>query len=193
MRVQGGFGVFDEGVTRGLLRRSLLWRRGLDTPRLSRIHFPTDRIISVVPSWSWMAYTGGIDYFEPEFASFEWEDLRSPWSASKAGNQHASTDPTQPNIALNATACEYDLGAAMQGEGELVFDCPGGSAQPRTLCVVLGKAKGSVSPETQRNYVLVVALVRGLDREGNKVYERVGAGYLPGKCTAPSGVEISIH
>lgn len=42
MTVQGGFGVFDEGETKGTLRRSLLWHRGNDTPNLTRISFPPD-------------------------------------------------------------------------------------------------------------------------------------------------------
>ncbi|KAL1799029.1 hypothetical protein ACET3X_003066 [Alternaria dauci] len=190
MRVSGGFGVFDEGVTRGLLRRSLLWRRGIDTPSLSRIHFPPQSVVSAVPSWSWMAYTGGIDYLQPDFGCYEWEDLQSPWSPKTPTNV-SSTDYSMANIALEATAREYDLGAAVQGEGELIFDTPNGSAKPDTVCVVLGKAKGSPSPELQRHYILIIAAQRG--RAGSKIYERVGTGYLPGKCISPSGFKVKIH
>ncbi|CAO2649036.1 Nn.00g099850.m01.CDS01 [Neocucurbitaria sp. VM-36] len=192
MRVRGGFGIFDEGVTRGLLRRSLLWRRGIETPSLSRIHFPPESVVAVVPSWSWMAYTGGIDYLQPDFGSFEWEDLQSPWS-TQAPNNVSNTDPRTANITLNAKAREFDLGAAVQGEGELIFDNPGGSSQPKTLCVVLGKAKGSPSLETQRHYVLVVVMTGNRDRNGERMYERVGTGYLPGKCISPSGFSVSIQ
>jgi hypothetical protein len=191
MRVNGGFGVFDEGITRGLLRRSLLWRRGNDTLSLSRIRFPPESVVSYVPSWSWMAYTGGIDYLEPEFGSYEWEDLVSPWSANKPLN--VSTDPNNANIALVTTAREYDLGVAVPGEGELIFDTPGGSSQPKTLCVLLGKARGSPDPETQRHYILIVAATAEQDRSGSKLYERVGAGYLPGKCISPSCCSVTIH
>jgi hypothetical protein len=191
MRVNGGYGVFDEGLTRGLLRRSLLWRRGNDTFSLSRIHFPPESVVPYVPSWSWMAYTGGIDYLEPEFSSYEWEDLVSPWSAYRAPK--VSTDPQTANIALVATAREYDLGVAVPGEGELIFDTPGGSSQLNTLCVVLGKAKESLNPETQRHYILIVAATVKQDRTESKLYERVGAGYLPGKCISPSCCSITIH
>ena len=190
MRVSGGFGVFDEGVTRGLLRRSLLWRRGIDTPSLSRIHFPPQSVVSTVPSWSWMAYTGGIDYLQPDFGCYEWEDLQSPWSPKTPTNV-SSTDYNLANIALEAIAREYDLGAAVQGEGELIFDTPNGSAKPDTLCVVLGKAKGSPSPETQRHYILMIAAQRG--RAGSRVYERVGTGFLPGKCISSSGFKVKIQ
>ncbi|KAJ9148868.1 hypothetical protein NKR23_g4690 [Pleurostoma richardsiae] len=58
----GGYGVFDDG--RGLLHRSLLWRRGVDQPSLSRIVFPLGR--RSAPTWSWMGYNGGIDYFSDD-------------------------------------------------------------------------------------------------------------------------------
>ncbi|KAI4650401.1 hypothetical protein J4E93_002757 [Alternaria ventricosa] len=192
MRVKGGFGIFDEGVTRGLLRRSLLWRRGVDTPSLTRIHFPSYSVVSNVPSWSWMAYTGGIDYLQPEFNNFEWEDLQSPWSP-KAPDNVSSTDFNVANMALHATAREYDLGAAVQGEGDLIFDTPNGSARPETVCVVLGKARGSLSTQTQRHYVLIIAAIGRRDRTVKKVYERVGTGYLPGKCISPSGFSVMVH
>ncbi|CAN9349867.1 unnamed protein product [Alternaria alternata] len=193
MRVKGGFGMFDEGVNRGLLRRSLLWRRGTDTESLSRIHFPTENVVSKVPSWSWMAYTGGIDYLQPDFGSFEWEELQSPWS-SNAPKNVSSTDFHAANITLNATAREYDyLKAMVQGEGELILDVPNSSFVPQTLCVVLGKAKGCTSPETQRHYVLIITATKHSDRNGDKVYERVGTGFLPGKCISTSGFKVKIQ
>jgi hypothetical protein len=62
MAVKGGFGILYEDKTQGTLLRSLLWYRGGDpnTSSLTRIEFPDDRV--GVPSWSWMAYTGEIDY-----------------------------------------------------------------------------------------------------------------------------------
>jgi hypothetical protein len=139
-----------------------------------------------------MAYTGGIDYLQPDFGCYVWEDLQSPWSV-KAPNNVSSTDFNVANIALEVTAREFDLGAAIQGEGELIFDTPNGSAKLETLCVVLGKAKGSESPETQRHYILIVAATNKRERSGKEVYQRVGTGYLPGKCISPSGFKVKVH
>jgi hypothetical protein len=135
-----------------------------------------------------MAYTGGIDYLEPEFGDYEWEDLISPWSDDRTPD--VSPDPDTADIELVATAREYDLGVAVPGEGELIFDTPGD--QPKTLCVVLGKARGSWNAESQRHYFLVVAAA-GQNRSGAKVYERVGVGYLPGKCISPRNCSIFIQ
>jgi hypothetical protein len=133
----------------------------------------------------------GIDYLEREFDNDEWEDLVSPWSSNRTPS--VSTDPQTSDIALVARAREYDLGVAVPGEGELIFDTPGGSSQPETLCVVLGKARGSSDPDSQTHYILIVAATAKQDRGESKLYQRVGAGYLPGKCISPSDCSITIH
>jgi hypothetical protein len=76
-----------------------------------------------------MAYTGGIDYLQSDFGNFDWEDLQFPCS-SEAPTSISSTDPHATNMVLVATAREVDLGATVQGEGELIFDTPRGSTQP---------------------------------------------------------------
>ncbi|KAK4104408.1 hypothetical protein N658DRAFT_419247 [Parathielavia hyrcaniae] len=177
----GGFGVLDEGDRkRGLLRRSLLWYRDPGTPRLQRIVFPAHRAISAVPSWSWMAYTGGIDYITPDFNHVEWADVQSPWSGG--------SDPAGNN-ALVAEANEYDASRAKLGEAMLIFDIPE-QASPTGTCVVLGKHKGSLL----RSYVLLVREKGHRDQDGRKIFERVGAGYLPpSRCVGGQTEKVAIY
>lgn len=183
IRVQGGFGILDAGKTRGLLRRTLLWRRGTDTNTMSRIEFPQDR--ARVPSWSWMAHTGGIDYLDVGFGAYDWEDIESPsWPPLGAGHDAKV-------MALTATARIYDLGAATQEEFELTFDNPGKPLPHRSLCVVMGKAKGRSLPDEQRNCLLIITPVVG--QNGKVVYERIGAGFLPGKCISPKFETVHIY
>lgn len=189
MEVQGGFGVFDGGVTRGLLRRSLLWCRGSDIASLSRIEFPVDRI--KVPSWSWMAYTGGIDYLDLDFGNFDWEDIQSPWSDTTYSTTRIDTRPA--NIALTVTAREYDLGAAKEDEGQLVFDDPKTIEQRKTICVVMGKEKGRLPQEQKKHGVLIIAPIVDMHHSGREVYERVGVGHVPGKCIGAVGREVHIY
>lgn len=212
---RGDFGVFvskkpKEKGERGLLRRSLLWHRGSDTKSLSRIHFPPDRVISTVPSWSWMAYVekheigtgngqakpvvyiGGIDYLKPDFDGIDWEDLRSPWADE--ANGIPQTAVCGGNIALTAKVREYlYMPSNQDNDGLLVFDNPGGSAQRKTSCVVLGIQKGSMAVKEKRHYLLLVTPTAAVDRNGKKAYERVGAGYLPGSCIEPGGEMVEIH
>ncbi|KAF2267247.1 hypothetical protein CC78DRAFT_593772, partial [Lojkania enalia] len=69
----GGFGVFNS-----FFHQSLLWRRGEDEICLKRIEGRS------IPTWSWMAHTGGIDYIQAPFMGVDWNvsrsKLRSPWN-----------------------------------------------------------------------------------------------------------------
>ncbi len=188
---RGGFGVLDEGAgKKGLLRRSLLWHRAAETPRLDRIVFPADGAIAVVPSWSWMAYTGAIDYFELEFGQVAWEVLQSPWSGSGGPGlvRAVQSDARGGGIALVGYAREYDPIKAGPGEAKLVLDATGLSGQQKMRCVVLGTSKGPV----QTNYVMLVQETTKRDRDGSKIYERVGAGFLPPNCIGERGDSITI-
>ena len=176
MNVKGGFGMFQAASTKGLLCRSLLWHRGSDTPSLSRIPRIT------VPSWSWMAYAGGkdatgkdyaggINYFKLKFKGFDWEDFESPWSRSKKD---------EADYTLIAKVRGFTRSPARTGEDHLVFDTPAHKGRYNAKCVVLGIQRGTSSLNDKRHYVLVVA--DRFDDKNGRVYERVGAGYLPGRC-----------
>jgi len=226
LKTLGGFGVFDEGVKKkGLLRRSLLWHRAeSETKTMKRIKFPAARhAISIVPSWSWMAYSGAIEYITPVFGSVDWEDLESPWyggvahppassngvltvkgalqstGTRSATNYQVQTDGQRGKIALVGEAREYNPfqdtrhdsdktikpnAEGVEPEMMIVFDTPPATSQSdpqkNTLCVVLGKQKGGLNREQRRYYVI---LVRPQSERymGQKLYDRVGAGYLPGR------------
>src|SRR3569833_3463149 len=62
------------GVMQKFLGQSLLWRRSSDDT-LERIQFRSNA--PPVPSWSWMAYTGGINYFDVP-SDVDW-DLHMEW------------------------------------------------------------------------------------------------------------------
>jgi hypothetical protein len=198
MKAKGSFGVFDEGGARGLLRRSLLWHRGSDTQSLTRIKFPTNRSASAIPSWSWMAYTGAIDYLKLDFGGCKWMDIGTPWSGS--ADKVARTEDHASSIALTGEAKTYEYrpkdfnpNAAVQHEGLLLFDSPGGSEKLRTMCVVLGIEQGPKPLAERMHYLILIKPSNALVPESNKIYERVGAGYLPGKCIKPNGFKVIIH
>lgn len=202
--VRGGFGVFDEGSQlvqgkrdRGLLRRSLLWRRGVDTPRLTRVQFLSSHTASKVPSWSWMAYSGGIDYINPPFGLMDWNEIESPWSVGgRHGGGGVLTDTRGGNISLMATAQAYKQDFSLRihsDECEIVLDSPGASDQASFKCVVLGKKKGRASLEDKVHYVLIIKEIAERHRDGSRVYERVGVGSLPGRCIDPAESRVHIQ
>ncbi|KAL1868946.1 hypothetical protein Daus18300_005782 [Diaporthe australafricana] len=185
---EGGFGLFDEGpVLRGHLRRSLLWRRGEDVERLEPIGFPGTS--ESPPSWSWMAYTGGIDYLEPVFDKTSWKPLASPWT--RPGWADAPTKPLREGggLTLEGMAERFDLTRARGlDEALLVFDRPEEANSPLLHCVVLGASGGDADG---RRYVLVVTPMSEI--EGNfATWARVGAGYLTARCLERNQTRIVI-
>lgn len=182
MAVKGGFGILYEDKIQGTLPRSLLWHRGGATPSLSRIKFPESRVS--VPSWSWMAYTGEIDYLSLDFGKIEWENIESPWSRS---------EDSEGNNTLAARAQGYNQEATSKSQINLIFDTPANAEQHKTMCVVLGVQKASIPLGDKRHYVLLVTPTKIPEDNGSTVFERVGVGYLPGKCIVTEPLPANIR
>ncbi|EYB26011.1 hypothetical protein FG05_02152 [Fusarium graminearum] len=188
LQVQGGFGVFfedsDTGRRRGLLRRSLLWRRADETKELSRIQFCPSPSDTRVPSWSWMAYTGSIEYISAEFGGTEWETVQTQWDSD--------SNKTDDSV-LIAEAFDYTISdensTASDNDSTLTFDSSSGLSEGVTKCVVLGKQKGTQQDQEKIHYVL---LVRTKPNLGQAIYERVGAGRLRGKWIGENGEKVRI-
>lgn len=185
---KGGFGIFDDGDKdkheRGLFHRSLLWRHG-DELELENGLRPIDftgRDFHV-PSWSWMAYKGGIDYTTPEGGTAEWEmnDITEPWTRGSASATISA--PQSGVIAISATVRNFQVANRRPDEVKLFYDTERrkGSDGQRAQCVVVAKNKVGRSEGLKRYYVLLVALKIADNGRGRRVYQRIGAGYMLGK------------
>jgi hypothetical protein len=187
----GGFGIFDEDRSGqgGLLRRSLLWYRS-QSAELVKIKFLPSSTIAV-PSWSWMAYIGEIDYLKLEFGNMDWKEIQSPWSDN--GRKSLPTDSRSGNIALIGEVRDIAPDAAGERAGKIYFDVPGVSRMSQSQCVVLGVEQRNLPESLKLHYFILVAptSARGSDR--SKAYERIGAGYLPGRCISSQGRRMEIH
>lgn len=175
MGVEGDFGILDDRRNKGLLRRSLLWRRGANTGRLKSIVFPEGR--EQVPSWSWMSRSGGIDYIKLEWDSFDWQDITSPWASPPASNVFAAK--------MRAT----DRWSEEEIRNGIVFDDPADdlakSDYSLLKTIVLGIEKGSFQIGDRRHYVLAIIPKTPSDSSEDPLYVRIGAGYVLGKCLDP--------
>ncbi|KAJ8117109.1 hypothetical protein OPT61_g1616 [Boeremia exigua] len=181
----GGYGIFDDGSKSdgGLFHRSLLWRRGEeqgDPPELVKIVFPQERNIRV-PSWSWMAYVGSIDYADPPFQSAEWEtkDIIPPWTQRNRSTGAASHDGI---TSISATVREYEVAEWRPNEVKLVFDQKrtSNSDQERGYCVVVARSNERGSDKQRRYYVLLLVPTQERGR-AEQAFRRVGAGFMAGK------------
>jgi hypothetical protein len=185
---KGGYGIFDDGPGNGLFHRSLLWQRGEDEPLpgLSAIVFPPENNVSV-PTWSWMAYKGGIDYLDPVFEKTDWEkaDIHPPWTRGNATTGAAETTPRDASIELVAVARDYNVAGSRIDEAKLIYDTDRNrSDESRVQCVVVAKSKDGRTDSEKRHYVLIVALTKLKGAGGDKICRRVGAGYMLGKYIA---------
>jgi hypothetical protein len=200
---KGGFGIFDDGPGNGLFHRSLLWQRAeLDEeekllPWLSPIVFPIESRVSI-PSWSWMAYAGGIDYLDPIFEKTDWEkaDIHPPWTRGNEAGRAAETTQHDAGIELIATARDYNVARSRPGDFKLLYDTElNRSDGSKVKCVVVARSKEAGSMRERKHYVLLIVSTALTGNGGDKVYRRVGSGHMLGKYIAldQPGTPVRIH
>ncbi|KAI0022818.1 HET-domain-containing protein [Xylariomycetidae sp. FL0641] len=181
---EGDFGVFKR-----YLQRSLLWKREGDGS-LSPIQYPDERAI---PSWSWMAYAGGIAYAEAPFGGVDWNENTCVDFETDPLRHATRMRAQKPSPEIIAEVRDFNTGDQTSEIRELLtFDEIGIKDIASLRCVVLGvDKKDNRQSREPTHYVLVVEL---LSTERLGVYRRVGVGSLPGWHISPStGERIRIH
>ncbi|KAH6889644.1 hypothetical protein B0T10DRAFT_571612 [Thelonectria olida] len=160
----GGYGIFDI-----YLYRSLLWQRGCES--LSRI--PTTRG-NPVPSWSWMAYDGGIRYLPVPFGKAAWQDdIKSPFSGTSDERQ-GDGDGQAPEL----EAPVWDIIDEPAAES-LIFDEPLRELTRPLTCIVVGNNKTEPANDSQTHWVILVHCISSTSNNSDgHVYERLGVGVL---------------
>ncbi|KAL2672193.1 hypothetical protein Neosp_012894 [[Neocosmospora] mangrovei] len=164
----GKFGILDD---KSLFHRSLLWRRAVTVNSMEKISFPADR--QQVPSWSWMAVKGEMDYIPVPFDTVDWEtNLKSPL-------RHTLTFKDEQSRTMEIRAKANELAPGHGDDLEEFYDRVSDheGTPRRVLCVVVGRSKSSDRTEEKFHYVL---LVSPKPSSGPWVCERVGAGKVPG-------------
>lgn len=193
---EGGFGILDEGLFPGHLRRSLLWHRASNVPALKRINFSPDTDYQgIPPSWSWMAYMGGIDYLHLEFDGIEWERLQSPWS--RRGWPLGTQRLPDGGMTLRGSAHEMNLdefkATKVDGEASITYDIPGEVDDLVQRCVVLGRTEKRVSRNGRRMcYALIITPVNE-PGDSKELWRRIGVGALSESCISGKGRGVLIR
>lgn len=201
---QGGFGIFDDGdrkqIDNGLFHRSLLWKRGEDDllemgidgkePKvewLEPIDFPSERNIRV-PSWSWMAYKGEIDYMDPPYGTADWEtkEIIPPWTQGRKASSYPP--PADRDIALQVIVRDFNVAGSKPGEAKVVYDRERTMASDgrRAQCVVVARSK-EPKDEKLKNYFVLLVTAMQVSGAGPKLYKRAGVGVMLGRFVALEG------
>ncbi|KAJ4294144.1 hypothetical protein N0V90_007834 [Kalmusia sp. IMI 367209] len=156
---KGAYGVFDIPY----FHRCLLWKRS-GTMLKKITMFRGD----VIPSWSWMAYEGGIDYMDAPGGKVDWaKDVSSPFAQLNASEN--------ADLATHAKISAPIHDFANTETTDVIFDEPEHNFRRPLKCVIVGKSKDSTPKDQLLCYVLVLQAVA--TKEMDK-YERVGVALL---------------
>jgi hypothetical protein len=133
-----------------------------------------------------MGYKGAIDYLEMPLGGVEWglpDEILGPWAEGGAESWH--TGDGKGVVALSATARRFKMGQENKEDFAIFYDMdkPTKTEEKTLKCVVVGKRRmkaGTPMDETT-HYVLLIAPKKTDSPRGEKIYERVGIGYMAGK------------
>jgi hypothetical protein len=163
------------GIFKDYLHRNILWQRS--DGKMKRIMYETP----MVPSWSWMAYNGGIQFMEIPYAKVDWnENIRfNNWIDKLRFEKH--------KYALVADICVFrDCGLEQRDtnytivdsskaeRGQIRYDVEASEDLHAERCVVVGKESQRYQTLTNWKYYILVVRQSSVDGE----YRRVGAGWI---------------
>lgn len=86
-------------------------------------------------------------------------------------------------IGIPAVVRDFKVANRLPDEAELWYDTGRmrGSEGKRAQCVIVAKERRERSQGLKRHYVLLVTSKQAMGSGGRRAYERIGAGYMPGK------------
>jgi hypothetical protein len=182
--VPNGAGVFQKWQ-----HRCLLWVRADGVDELTRIDFTNVRKgkdssnstaqikPKMPPSWSWMAYVGGINYLNPPGGQMNWNHLLD---MRLTGSPNTSWIYAKEDLQLKAEVQDFKVKPDVKlNETDLVYDDPKDDLRTSESRACEGKCIRIGSIDTSV-YILVVR-----SKPGKAAYERIGAGNLPNEFIYP--------
>jgi hypothetical protein len=164
------------GVFQPYLQRNLLWQRSGEE-RMKRIEYETQ----IVPSWSWMAYDGGIQFMDIPFGDVDWMvrlrfntkhehglfiKKRKPALVTDIGVfRNCDLEQRETNHAI--------LDSSKAERGWIRYDIEASEDLYAERCVVVGRERNENCLGPWKYYILVVRLTSVKNE-----YTRVGVGWI---------------
>ncbi|RKK27411.1 hypothetical protein BFJ66_g16668 [Fusarium oxysporum f. sp. cepae] len=164
------------GVFEFFFHRNLLWQRS-DLEKTERIKYEES---DKVPSWSWMAYPGGIKFIEFEEVGYGKLELFDKLKFDQEDKRALITDIwTFRDCHLNrkerSDTGRYEvLDSGEKVRGWAMYDVKHGEGFDNERAVVIGRTSPEWRTERQEYYILVVRRKAG--SKADNEYERVGLG-----------------
>jgi len=160
--VAGALGGHRYGIFQKYLHRNLLWRASNDM--MKNIAYDCH-----VPSWSWMAYSGGIQFMHIRMGAGYWIDHLRFDEERECDHAIIANLWTFQNCTIRIHEAQYAvLDPDGVKRGWIQYDVEGGKDPREEQCVVVGKES-----DIDEYYVLVVRST-GVDGE----YKRTGVGLI---------------
>ncbi|KAI0813430.1 hypothetical protein GGR55DRAFT_703415 [Xylaria sp. FL0064] len=156
----------DYGIFWKFHERSVLWLARV-WGSLSRIDYANN---DPVPSWSWMAYSGEIQYPDIPFGKVDWtEDLSNPFVGEL---QNGVCTGILAARARKLTIKRKDMDGRVALDMDVLPGFDGGDWR----CITVGKKKAGSEDENLSHYVLLIRPLPG--SQSQDIYERIGIGIL---------------
>jgi hypothetical protein len=152
------------GIFQKYLHRNLLWRASND--KMKEIAYDHH-----VPSWSWMAYSGAIQFMDIPLGKVDWIDHLRFDEERECDHAIISNLWTFQNCTMGHYGAQYAvLDSDGAKRGWIQYDTEGSEDLHKEQCVVVGKKSDR---DIEEYYVLVI---RSTSVDGE--YRRIGVGLI---------------
>ena len=170
----GRYGVFEP-----FLHQNLLWQ-ALDS-EMQRIDYPTEE----VPSWSWMAYTGAVQFIKTRFYFVKWTN-NVQFDNERTLALIVNVNKFQNCTIEPETTRSVILDLSGERRGWVQYDISGTIYLREMRCICIGGfRKPLFSP--YKYYIIVVRPTRV-----NGEYERVGLGIIERKYVGEEAINMRL-
>jgi hypothetical protein len=161
LKCRSRYGIFEK-----YLHRNLLWQASNDKMKEIAYDFH-------MPSWSWMAYSGGIEFMHIPLGGVDWIN-HLQFDERKRDHAVIANLWTFQNCMIGLHEAQYAiLDPNGVKRGWIQYDVEGGKDIREEQCVVVGRKHGFMDNGIDKYYVLVVRST-GVDGE----YKRTGVGLI---------------
>lgn len=165
LHCKSSYGVFET-----YLHRTLLWQPS--DKDMMRIAYDNNQ---EVPSWSWMACSGGVRFMEIEMGSVSWVKALAFGAERNYAALIADVGEFR-HVTPRPDANRYTLAnLSGNGKGWVQYDVEGDESGRRDYCVVIGRTREIIR---KRHYYILVVVPTKEDGE----YTRVGVGMVQTSC-----------